>query len=37
MMVQNVTMENAKWILCGVCVDNCPEEGVIKYSWRQRK
>jgi polyferredoxin len=35
-MAQSGSMENTECILCGSCVDNCPE-GVIKYSWRHRK
>ncbi|MFC2004950.1 4Fe-4S binding protein [Chloroflexota bacterium] len=26
--------DNTECILCGTCVDNCPN-GVIKYSWRR--
>ena len=35
-MVQNSSMENAECILCGVCVDNCPQ-GIIKYVQRYEK
>jgi polyferredoxin len=32
-MVQQGSMENTECILCGSCVDNCPE-GVIEYKFR---
>jgi NAD-dependent dihydropyrimidine dehydrogenase PreA subunit len=32
-MVQQGSMENTECILCGSCVDNCPE-GVIEYRFR---
>lgn len=35
-LVQSQSMENAECILCGRCVDNCPN-GVIKYSFGRRK
>jgi len=35
-MVQSGSMENTECILCGICVDNCPE-GAIKYFWRYKK
>jgi ferredoxin-type protein NapH len=34
-MVQKQSMENAECILCGKCVDVCPE-GVIKYSFNKK-
>jgi ferredoxin-type protein NapH len=33
-MVQSGSMDNTECILCGSCVDNCPN-GAIKYSWRR--
>lgn len=35
-MVQNELMENSECILCGNCVDHCPNK-VIKYSFRVKK
>jgi ferredoxin-type protein NapH len=33
--VQSGSMDNTECILCGSCVDNCPN-GVIKYIWRRK-
>ncbi len=35
-MVQSGFMENAECILCGDCVDSCPQK-VVTYSWRYNK
>jgi polyferredoxin len=35
-MVQKNTMANPECILCGNCVDTCPQ-GVIRYSWRDEE
>jgi ferredoxin-type protein NapH len=34
-MVRNGEMENAECILCGSCVDTCPNN-VISYAWKQK-
>jgi ferredoxin-type protein NapH len=34
-MVRNGEMENAECILCGSCVDFCPNN-VISYAWKQK-
>ena len=34
-MVRNGKMENAECILCGSCVDTCPNN-VISYAWKQK-
>ena len=33
-MVQKGSMDNSECILCGSCVDNCPQK-VISYTWRK--
>jgi len=35
-MVANGSMRNTECILCGTCVDSCPN-GAIKYSWKSPK
>ncbi|MDO8636177.1 MAG: 4Fe-4S binding protein [Dehalococcoidia bacterium] len=34
-MVQGGSTENTECILCGTCVDNCPN-GVIRFSWSSK-
>lgn len=35
-MVEKKSMDNAECILCGTCIDSCPND-VIGYAWRNRR